>query len=286
MLKDDNFIVPDVWARVPKFFQLPSRGSQCPATPPVAVSLPNLPPVSDYTYQPRLWGRVVPTPGTLHPSKTLYYCFPVARDFTFRDTWGDPRPGGRLHRATDIFAPEGTELYAITSGVIASLSTSGSGGIMLMLAGNDGHGYGYMHLQSYAAGIVVGKQVKAGELVGYVGRTGTLNSPAHLHIQVYPDHSFSHEVLVNPYQFLAQLCRGIGVSDFNQPRVARRPDTNRLKITRPATALLDKRQSKSKWIQVYQRPWPKGFGERTLQLDISDSSVRVRGGSVLVIRKN
>ena len=108
----------------------------------------------------------------------------------------------------DIFAPEGTELYAITAGVIQSLSTSSTGGIMLMLQGNDGRGDGYMHLLGYADGIVVGKAVKAGELIGYVGRTGTQNSPPHLHIQVYPDHQLSHETLVDPYDFLVQLCRG------------------------------------------------------------------------------
>jgi murein DD-endopeptidase MepM/ murein hydrolase activator NlpD len=279
LFSDEHFIVPDVWARVPKYFQLPSRNSQWSSAPPVGVSLPKLPPLPRYAYQPRLWGRVVPSPGNLKPSSSLYYCFPVARDFTFRDTWGDPRPGGRTHRATDIFAPEGMELFAITSGVIHSLSTSSTGGIMLMLAGNDGHGYGYMHLQRYADGIVVGKPVRAGELVGYVGHTGTQTSPPHLHIQVYPDHQFSHETLVDPYQFLVQLCRGSGVSDLNQPRVARQPDANRLKIARPADSLLNNRKHKIKWIQVYQRPWPKGSGERTLQLDL-------KGSSVLVIRNN
>ncbi len=164
----------------------------------------------------------------------------------------------------DIFAPEGTELYAITAGVIQSLPTSSTGGIMLMLQGNDGRGYGYMHLLGYADGIVVGKEVKAGELIGYVGRTGTQNSPAHLDIQVYPDHQFSHETLVDPYSFLVQLCRGIGVSDLNQPRVPSQPDASQLKIARPVQSMLNNRKNKIKWIQVYQRPWPKGLGEHRL----------------------
>ena len=48
------------------------------------------------------------------------------------------------------------------------------------------------------------RAVKAGELIGgiCVGRYGTLNSPPHLHIQVYPDHQLSHETLVDPYDFL------------------------------------------------------------------------------------
>ena len=107
---------------------------------------------------------------------------------------------------------------------------------MLFLQGHDGRGYGYMHLLSYAAGIVPGKEVKAGELIGYVGRTGTHESPAHLHIQVYPDHQLSHETLVNPYSFLVQLCRGIGVDDLNQPKLAREPNLSPLKIVRQPDA--------------------------------------------------
>jgi murein DD-endopeptidase MepM/ murein hydrolase activator NlpD len=277
-LDNNNFLVPDVWSRVPKYFQATSQKSNLFAAPEVTLPPSMMLPLPKYACQPRLWGRVA-SGGSLKPDRSQYYCFPVASCFTFRDTWGDPRPGGRMHRATDIFAPEGTELYAITSGVIQSLSTSSTGGIMLMLAGHDGHGYGYMHLMGYADGTVVGKAVKAGELVGYVGRTGTHDSPAHLHIQVYPDLQFSHETLVNPYDFLVQLCRGIGVTDLNQPKVARQPVPDQLKIARPADSMLKSRKNKIKWIQVYQRPWPKGLGEHTLKLDFKSSPV-------LVIRNN
>ena len=276
-LDNNNFLVPDIWAKVPKYFQVTSQKSNILTDP--TVTLPIMPSLANYAYQPRLWGRVAPDRGNFRAASSMYYCFPVASSFTFRDTWGDPRGGGRTHRAVDIFAPEGTGLYAITSGVIHSLSTSSTGGIMLMLSGNDGRGYGYMHLLGYADGIVVGKAVRAGELIGYVGRTGTQTSPPHLHLQVYPDHQFSHETLVDPYGFLVQLCRGIGVSDLNQPRVARQPDSNQLKIARPADSMLKNRKNKIKWIQVYQRPWPKGLGEHTLKLDL-------KGSPLLIIRNN
>jgi len=151
----------------------------------------------------------------------LGYSFPVAYPFSFRDSWGDWRSGGRQHRAVDIFAREGTNVYAVTSGVIHTLSTSQAGGITLILSGQDRKGYGYMHLQGYAAGIVEGKQVKAGELIGYVGRTGLQQSEAHLHLQVYADQRMCRDELLNPYNFLVQLCHGLGVTDLNHPKVAR-----------------------------------------------------------------
>ncbi len=211
-----QFFVPDLWPKVPKYFQEPSGNRNWPVFPETAINLPQ------YPCQPRLWGKVqsdLRDPNAL--SYTLY-CFPVARPFTFRDTWGDPRSGGRIHRAVDIVAREGTEVYAITAGVVQTLATSPSGGLMLLLQGQDGLGYGYMHLQGYADGIVAGKVVPAGDLIGYVGHTGTQNSADHLHLQVYPDHRFCNDSLINPYEFLVHLCRGIGVTDLNQAKFAQR----------------------------------------------------------------
>lgn len=169
------------------------------------------------------WQPNVGNPGSI----SCGYSFPVAAPFTFRDSWGDFRSGGRLHRAVDIFAAEGTPVYAVTAGTVKALANLPGAGIMLLMEGRDGRGYGYMHLWGYAAGIVEGKAVKTGEIIGYVGRTGTQNSPAHLHFQVYADHRLAKDELLNPYAFLVQLCRGVGVSDLNQPKGARIPEPER-----------------------------------------------------------
>jgi peptidoglycan LD-endopeptidase LytH len=165
---------------------------------------------------------VSPGPDFVTDSNQLSYCFPVAPPYSFRDTWGDWRSGGRFHHAVDIFACEGTPVYAITSGMIHTLSTSNSGGITLFLRGQDGKVYGYMHLQGYVQGIVEGKPVNKGELIAYVGHTGIKQDAAHLHLQVYADDSFDRNRLVNPYGLLVQLSNGKGVTDFYSPTVARR----------------------------------------------------------------
>ena len=163
-----------------------------------------------------------PGADRLAESNQLSYCFPVAPPYSFRDTWGDSRRGGRYHHAVDIFAWEGTPVYAITSGVIHTLASWPDAGISLLLRGQDGRGYGYMHLQGYAQGMVEGKTVAKGELIAYVGRTGIKQEPAHLHLQVYVDHRFSRDVLLNPYGLLVQLSNGQGVTDSMHPKIAQR----------------------------------------------------------------
>ena len=178
----------------------------------------------------------------------LPYCFPVASPFSFRDSWWEWRSRGKRHRAVDIFAREGTEVYAITAGVIHTLATWKKAGITLLLQGRDGKVYGYMHLQGYAAGIVEGKAVRTGELIGYVGRTGVQYSSAHLHFQVYADYRLCTEELLNPYGFLVQLCHGIGVTDLYHHKFARIEDpeirVNKIQVARiPGSAALKERGS-------------------------------------------
>ena len=198
-------------------------------------------------------------PAELGRVGSVVYSFPVAGPFSFRDTWGESRSGGRIHRAVDIFAPEGSEVYAITTGVIDTLATIKEAGITLFLRGQDGKGYGYMHLQGYAAGLVEGKVVRTGELIGYVGRTGTQTSAAHLHLQVYADHRLCKDELLNPYGFLVQLCHGIGVTDLYQPKMAR----------------LENPEIRVKGIQVYRRPKSAALRVGVGQFSLKDSSITV-----------
>ncbi len=208
--------------------------------------------------EPRFaWGRWQLPPGYAGQSSTLPYVFPVAGPFSFRNTWGEYRSGGRYHRAVDIFAAEGTPVYAITGGVVQTLANLPEAGIILLLRGQDGRGYGYMHLQGYAAGIVEGKAVRTGELLGYVGRTGLQQSAAHLHFQVYADHRLAKDELLNPYNFLVQLCHGVGVTDLNH-HLARLEDP--VKVNR---------------IQIYRRPAVTALRTRGGQPGARDSSILV-----------
>ena len=121
----------------------------------------------------------------------------------FRNTWGDPRSGGRRHEGTDIFGPMGAEVYAFTDGTIARLSNGGLGGISLYLQGDDGSLYFYTHLQGYASLAELGRRVKAGDHIAFNGDSGNASGGApHIHFERLPGGGRE----VNPYAYLAAAC--------------------------------------------------------------------------------
>ncbi len=125
---------------------------------------------------------------------------PVAGPNSFRDSWLEPRPGGRLHHGTDIVAARGTPVVAVESGVVY-FNWHWEGGIGLYIYGDSGDVYYYAHLDSYA-GTGDGARVSLGQVVGYVGSTGNASVP-HLHIGYQPGGG----PLTNPYQLMVNLCR-------------------------------------------------------------------------------
>jgi murein DD-endopeptidase MepM/ murein hydrolase activator NlpD len=135
--------------------------------------------------------------------------FPVAGPWEFRDSWGDPRSGGRRHRGSDVWAPEGTPLVAIEDGV-ARADADPLGGLTVWLDGASGATYYYAHLEAVAdvvrAAGALGRRVEAGEVVGFVGDTGNAaGGPAHLHIQIAP----AGGDWQNPYPALASLSAAV-----------------------------------------------------------------------------
>lgn len=103
------------------------------------------------------------------------------------DTYGAPRSGRRVHEGQDIFANEGTPIYAAAPGYIYRIgqgSPLGGNTITVVVAG--GHRHYYAHLQDFSTEIREGQYVDTETLLGYVGKTGNAaTTPPHLHFGVY-----------------------------------------------------------------------------------------------------
>ena len=123
--------------------------------------------------------------------------FPMQGGCGFTDTWHAPRSGGRLHEGVDIIGAKGLAIYATNDGVISRMSTGGAlGGNAIYVKIPNGTYFYYAHLDSFAPGMAAGVPVKAGQIIGYNGSTGT--TTPHLHFEVHP---FGGPA-VNPYQFV------------------------------------------------------------------------------------
>ena len=130
------------------------------------------------------------------------FALPIAGGAGFTDTWGAARSGGRRHQGTDVMAPCGAPVVAVTDGVITRLMSHGNGGTMAYLRAGNGDVFLYSHLQSYAAGLAAGKRVSAGEVIAYNGRSGNARGgPCHVHFEWHPGGGPP----VNPYPLLSSV---------------------------------------------------------------------------------
>lgn len=99
-----------------------------------------------------------------------------------------------MHSGLDFTAPIGTPVYATGNGVIESAGYDGGYGLRVMID----HGYSYKTLYGHMskAAVRAGQRVKRGDLIGYVGNTGTSTGP-HLHYEVHKNGK-----AVNPVNFI------------------------------------------------------------------------------------
>jgi murein DD-endopeptidase MepM/ murein hydrolase activator NlpD len=128
---------------------------------------------------------------------------------------------GRTHHdypATDIFAPCGAQVLAVTNGVVAEVSRKDDwttrenggatrGGLSVSIVGSDGVRYYGSHLKSIVAAVVPGYRVQAGQLLGLVGHTGSARPTAcHLHFGISPPCArgdwWNRRGVLSPYSFL------------------------------------------------------------------------------------
>lgn len=134
---------------------------------------------------------------------------------SYRDSWMTERTfgGKRGHEGTDLMASEKkTGLYPVvsmTDGRVASKGWLPKGGYRIGVTAPSGGYFYYAHLDSYAE-IKVGDEVKAGDLLGFMGDTGYGEEgtrgkfPVHLHVGVYV-YEGKKEISINPYWLLKFL---------------------------------------------------------------------------------
>ncbi|MHB1652409.1 MAG: murein hydrolase activator EnvC family protein [Desulfitobacteriaceae bacterium] len=86
-----------------------------------------------------------------------------------------------LHTGVDIPAPSGTPIHAAGAGVVIYTGYYGAYGNVVIIDHGGGYSSLYAHQSEVAA--TIGQQVKAGQIIGYVGSTGWSTGP-HLHFEV------------------------------------------------------------------------------------------------------
>ncbi len=88
----------------------------------------------------------------------------------------------KMHTGMDFTSPVGTEIFATGNGTVSKVEKDGRG------YGNNviiNHGYGYESVYAHMSKMLVrpGQKISRGDLLGYVGNTGTSTGP-HLHYEV------------------------------------------------------------------------------------------------------
>lgn len=120
----------------------------------------------------------------------------------------------RPHHGIDYAAPSGTPVYTIGDGtVIKKGYQKNGGGNYIKVKHNANYTTVYMHLKGFAKGMSVGKRLKQGELVGYVGATGLATGP-HLDFRV-----FRNGVAINPLKMKSTPAKPVDSTHWNEYKI-------------------------------------------------------------------
>jgi murein DD-endopeptidase MepM/ murein hydrolase activator NlpD len=89
----------------------------------------------------------------------------------------------QMHQGTDFAAPIGTPVMASGAGTVEYSGWKGGYGKFISIRHSPVYQTNYAHLQDYAKGIRRGAKVQQGQVIGYLGSTGSSTGP-HLHYEV------------------------------------------------------------------------------------------------------
>ncbi|MBQ3505035.1 MAG: peptidoglycan DD-metalloendopeptidase family protein [Oscillospiraceae bacterium] len=122
-------------------------------------------------------GSGAPSSGAswLRPCSYTYLSSP----FGYRDA---PTAGASTyHQGVDLAAPKNTPIYATRSGVVTASTYGSAAGYYVTINHGDGFSSIYMHMETKV--VSAGQAVSAGQLIGYVGKSGVATG-YHLHFGI------------------------------------------------------------------------------------------------------
>jgi murein DD-endopeptidase MepM/ murein hydrolase activator NlpD len=172
--------------------------------------------------------KPAPQPLTVTPPlgfKPSHYVFPVDGGADYGDTYGGVRNDiyDGWHHGDDLFAPLGTPVVAVANGKLSLVGWNRLGGWRLWLTDADGNSFYYAHLAGYSRWILTHPKVRAGQVVGFLGRTGdAFTTSPHLHFEIHPHQllDLGYDGAVDPTAYL-QKWRVVHVPQDEMPRPAK-----------------------------------------------------------------
>lgn len=96
--------------------------------------------------------------------------FTLRRFHPIAKTW-------RAHPAIDYAAPTGTPIMAVGDAKIIRIGRTAGNGNFIKLQHSGGLATMYLHMSRFARGMHLGKRLKQGDIIGYVGMTGLATGP-------------------------------------------------------------------------------------------------------------
>jgi murein DD-endopeptidase MepM/ murein hydrolase activator NlpD len=89
----------------------------------------------------------------------------------------------KMHTGVDWATAYGTPIFASGNGTVEVAGLEGGYGKYVKLKHNNGYETAYGHMSAFAKGLEVGKQVRQGQVIGFVGSTGQSTGP-HVHYEI------------------------------------------------------------------------------------------------------
>lgn len=120
----------------------------------------------------------------------------------------------KMHQGLDYAAPKGTPVLAAGDGVVQFVKSQGRGyGNHVQIKHNGTYATLYAHLSKFGPSMKAGGRIKQGQVIGYVGATGTATGP-HLHYEV-----IQNGKKVNPARIKAPVflpLKGVELAKFKE----------------------------------------------------------------------